>query len=277
MRKQFLVISAVVFMFGTFVFGQSIDINRPTPITSNVLEGTVKGSGWHYYSLRAKKGTVLIVRAISTSGSGSISIAFQGRDYGSGAPNCCSIGAYLSFAGDSRKVETSFTVLTNDSFLMAFNFDVPDSLAMSFKISFEGLESGDGNDDSKSADTITVDGRTGNNWVDTGIDIRKGDKVVLSPTGSVDVSAGWGIHDAKGTIEFADLDGYPVKSPRRYGLAAKIGSQKWAFNGGSVTATSTGRLYLTCNDDAPDDNEGEFVVKVRIVRNRKLPLITPRP
>jgi hypothetical protein len=179
MRKQFLAISALVFIFGTMAFGQSIDINRPTPITSNVLEGTVKGrGGWHYYSLRAKKGTLMIVRATPTSGSGSISIAFQGRDYGSGAPNCCTTGAYLSFAGEKefRKVETSFTVLTNDSFLMLFNFDVPPSSPMSFKITFEGLESGDADDDLESADTFTVDGRTGNDWVDTGIDIKKATK-----------------------------------------------------------------------------------------------------
>ena len=281
MRKQFLVILVSVFIFGTFAFGQSIDVNRPTPITSNVLEGTVKErGGLHYYSLRAKKGTLLIVRATATKsgdleGSGEISIGFQGRDYGSGAPNCCTIGNYLSFGVGSnetvsKKVETSFTVLTNDSFLMTFGFDVIPSSPISFRITFEGLESGGDGVDSESSDTITVDGRTGNDWVDTGIDIKKGDKVVLSVTGSVDVSAGWGIHAAKGTLNFADVDGYPVKSPRRYGLAGKIGSQKWAFNGGSVTATRTGRLYLTCNDDAPDDNEGEFVVTVKVISGRKL-------
>lgn len=151
---------------------------------------------------------------------------------------------------------------------MTFGFAVPPSSPMTFKITFEGLDFGDSDDDSESADTITVDGRTGNDWVDTGIDIKKGDKVVLSVTGSVDVSAGWGIHAAKGTLNFADVDGYPVKSPRRYGLAGKIGSQKWAFNGGSITATQNGRLYLTCNDDTPDDNEGEFVVNVRIIPSR---------
>jgi hypothetical protein len=91
---------------------------------------------------------------------------------------------------------------------------------------------------------------------------------VLSPTGTVDASGSWGTHDAKGTTRFARVSGYPVNSPRRYGLAAKIGSQKWAYTGTDVTALQTGRLFLTCNDDSPSDNNGKFVVTVRIVRRR---------
>jgi hypothetical protein len=36
-------------------------------------------------------------------------------------------------------------------------------------------------------------------------------------------------------------------------------------------------LILTCNDDSPNDNDGKFVVDVTIIRNRRFPLITPRP
>jgi hypothetical protein len=90
--------------------------------------------------------------------------------------------------------------------------------------------------------------------------------VNLSPTGTVDVSATWGTHDARGTTRFARVGGYPVNSPRRYGLAARIGSQKWAHTGAGVTAAQNGRLYLTCNDDTPSDNNGKFVVTVQIVR-----------
>jgi hypothetical protein len=46
----------------------------------------------------------------------------------------------------------------------------------------------------------------------------------------------------------------------------KIGSQKWAYTGAEVTATQNGRLYLTCNDDSPSDNNGKFVVTVEIIR-----------
>jgi hypothetical protein len=274
MRKQFLVISALVFIFGTLAFGQSIDVNRPTPITGNILEGTVKGGGTHYYSLRARQGSLVIVRVDLSSpglfgGEVAFSLDFRGKAGTDGGQTaCCKGGDYLPLSAPTKKLETSFTVVTNNSFLMMLNFGTTDRSPLTYKITFEGLESSDINDDSESADTITVDGRSGNDWVDTGVDIKKGDKVVLSATGSVDVSAGWGFHDAKGTRDFADVAGYPVKSPRRYGLAGKIGSQKWAFNGASITATKNGRLYLTCNDDAPGDNEGEFVVKVKIIRNR---------
>jgi hypothetical protein len=144
MRKQILAISALVFIFGTLAFGQSIDVNRPTPITGNVLVGTVKGNDTNYYSLRAKKGTLLIVRATATSLGEGVqgSIAFHHKD---GGIDCCSPAGYLAFAVDSgkrvsKKFETSFTVLTNDSFIMDFNFAVPESSPMTFRITFEGLD-----------------------------------------------------------------------------------------------------------------------------------------
>jgi hypothetical protein len=135
-----------------------------------------------------------------------------------------------------------------------------------YRITFEGLNfdaepAGD-------ADTIIIPGNSGSRWIDTGITVRRGDRIVLSSTGTVDVSGAWGTHDALGTTRFARVGGYPVNSPRRYGLAAKIGSQKWAYTGASVTAAQNGRLYLTCNDDSPSDNNGKFVVKVQIIRGR---------
>ncbi len=144
MRKQFSVISALVFIFGTLAFGQSIDINRPTPITSNVLVSTVKGNDSHFYSLRAKKGTLLIVRATATSlvEAGMASIGFYSKDRG--IP-CCSPDGYLAFHIDngkrvSKKFETSFTVLTNDTFIMEIGFAVAETSPMTFRITFEGLE-----------------------------------------------------------------------------------------------------------------------------------------
>jgi len=145
------------------------------------------------------------------------------------------------------------------------NFSAPER-ALPYRITFEGL-----NFDAEpvpSADTIIVPGNSGSRWIDTGITVRRGDRVILSSTGTVDVSATWGTHDALGTTRFARVAGYPVNSPRRYGLAAKIGSQKWAFTGAEVTAAQNGRLYLTCNDDSPSDNNGKFVVTVEIIRRR---------
>jgi hypothetical protein len=144
MKQQLLSISALVFIFGIFAFGQSIDINRPTPITSNVLVGTVKGNDTHYYSLRAKKGTLLIVKAAATSliEAGQGSFSFHSKEGGSA---CCSPDGYLFIGIDngkrvSKKFETSFTVLTNDSFIMEFGFAVAESSPMTFTMTFEGLD-----------------------------------------------------------------------------------------------------------------------------------------
>jgi hypothetical protein len=162
-------------------------------------------------------------------------------------------------------LRTSFRVITDENFLMFLNFSAPER-PLPYRITFDGL-----NFDAEPVgddDTIIVPGISGSRWVNTGIDVRRGDRIVLSPTGTVDASGSWGTHDAKGTTRFARVSGYPVNSPRRYGLAAKIGSQKWAYTGTDVTALQTGRLFLTCNDDSPSDNNGKFVVTVRIVRRR---------
>ena len=146
---------------------------------------------------------------------------------------------------------------------MFLNFSAADN-PLPYRITFEGLNFDE--EPVGDADTIIVPGNSGSRWIDTGIDVRRGDVLTLSPTGTVDVSSSWGTNDARGTTRFARVSGYPVNSPRRYGLAAKIGTQKCAYSGRSVTAARNGRLYLTVNDDAPSDNNGKFVVTVQVTR-----------
>ena len=268
MRKQLLFISTLVFIFGSTAFGQSTDADNPTPVTSSVLTGRLSGSGTYVYSLKSKRGaTVRVTANLTVAGDGSqgFSLDFRGREGVSGGQTACCAGeTYMSFSSDPA-LRTSFRMLTDESFLMFLNFSAPER-ALPYRITFEGL-----NFDAEpvaDAETIFVPGNSGSRWIDTGIDVRRGDRVVLSPTGTVDVSAAWGTHSALGTTRFARVGGYPVNSPRRYGLAAKVGSQKWAYTGGGVIAAQNGRLYLTCNDDSPSDNNGKFVVKVQIVRGR---------
>ena len=121
---------------------------------------------------------------------------------------------------------------------------------------------------------FTVDGNTGLNWLDTGMDVSVGDLVRLAATGEVDVKSEWGSHGPEGTTKFsAQTPGYyPVESKTRYGLAARITSskgkeqQKWSYGDAKeMLVKAGGRLWLTVNDDAPDGNEGEFDVNVTIV------------
>ena len=266
MKKQILAISALVFIFGTSAFGQSTDADNPTPITGNVLAGTFRGSDTYIYSLKSKRGTTVRVRAdltLAGDGSQAFSLDFRGKPgITGGQTNCCEGETYMPLSAEPV-LRTSFEVLTDESFLMFLNFSAPER-DLPYRITFEGLNFDDepvGDDD-----TIIVPGNSGSRWIDTGIDVRRGDGVTLSATGTVDVGGSWGTHDAEGSRRFARVGGYPLNSPRRYGLAAKIGNQRWAYTGESVTALRNGRLYLTCNDDSPSDNDGKFVVTVQITR-----------
>src|SRR5215204_4001618 len=268
MKKNFLGILTLVIVLGITAFGQSTDENNPTPLASSVLTGTLTGSGTYVYSLKSKRGTIVkVTAALTPAGDGSqgFSLDFRGKaGVSGGQTECCAGETYMSFSSDST-LRTSFRVVTDESFVMFLNFSAPER-ALPYRITFEGL-----NFDAEPVagdDTFIVPGLGGSRWIDTGIDVRRGDRVILTSTGTVDVSASWGTHDARGTSRFARVPGYPVNSPRRYGLAAKIGSQKWAYTGGTVTAAQNGRLYLTCNDDSPSDNNGKFVVKVQIIRRR---------
>jgi hypothetical protein len=268
MTKRMLAILTLVVTLGTSAAGQSTDEHSPTPITSDVLTGTVRGSGTYVYSLKSKRGTIVKVSADLTlggDGSQGFSLDFRGKaGVSGGQTTCCEGETYMSLSAEPT-LRTSFRVITDENFLMFLNFSAPER-PLPYRITFDGL-----NFDAEpvgDSDTIIVPGISGSRWVNTGIDVRRGDRIVLSPTGTVDASGSWGTHDAKGTTRFARVSGYPVNSPRRYGLAAKIGSQKWAYTGTDITALQTGRLFLTCNDDSPSDNNGKFVVTVRIIRRR---------
>ncbi len=266
MKKQFIAILTLVFVCAASAFGQSTDADNPTPITSNVLQNSVRGAETYVYSSKAKRGTTVTVKTelmFAGDGGPAFSLDFRGKGGADGGQtNCCEGETYLSFS-DSKTMQTSFRVTTDESFLMLLNFNSEET-AMRYRITFDGLNFDE--EPTGDNDTIIVPGNSGNRWIDTGIDIRRGDIIELSATGTVDVGGSWGTHDAKGTSKFLNVSTYPVNSRMRYGLAAKVGSQKWAYSDGSVTALRNGRLYLTCNDDSPADNNGKFVVKVTITR-----------
>lgn len=265
------------------VRAQSTDKNFPTAITSRTMSDRRAGQKTFYYSLRARRGSVVTVRAnISFTNGGNFSLDFRGmagRD--GGAKRCCEGDSYLFLDHGSRvtqEIEKSFTVVSNDPFYMILNYNSPN---VRYAITFDGIELGGvededvsfDDDDESDDETIIVPGRSGNNWIDTGIRVRRGDTVILDPSGSVDVSAGWGVHNARGTRRYAPGANYPVNSRTRYGLAAKIvpsgGSiaQKWGYGDSRRTLiTRSGTLWLTVNDDAPDDNSGEFEVRVTVRR-----------
>ena len=128
---------------------------------------------------------------------------------------------------------------------------------------------------------ITVPGESGLKWVNTGITVVAGDTVRLDAKGEVEVGGTYGKHGPEGTTNFSEqpVGYYPLETKRRYGLAARItlGSgrkyeptQTWIYGETKeMRVTRSGILWLTVNDDAPEGNIGEFVVKVTIIKKKK--------
>ncbi len=128
---------------------------------------------------------------------------------------------------------------------------------------------------------ITVSGETGLQWVNTGLTVAAGDTVRLDAKGQVDVGGTWGIHGPEGTTKFSEQPPgyYPLESKMRYGLVARITpapskkpqpTQTWIYGEKKeAVAARSGTLWLTVNDDAPEGNEGEFVVTVTITKKKK--------
>jgi hypothetical protein len=141
MTKRLSMLLAVVLTTGTSALGQSTDEKSPTPITSNVLTGTVRGSGTYVYSLKSKRGQTVRVRAeltLAGDGSQGFSLDFRGKAGGTGGQTtCCEGETYMSLSADPT-LNTSFQVTTDEYFLLFLNFSAP-GRALPYRITFDGL------------------------------------------------------------------------------------------------------------------------------------------
>jgi hypothetical protein len=138
------------------------------------------------------------------------------------------------------------------------------------------------------AQTFTVPGNAGHNWIDTGLAVPPHALVKISATGQVDVGAGWGMHGPEGTTNFVSGNCYPAMIDRRYGLVARVTTSRssasegligqWAYSSERnrfYTGSSGGHLWLTVNDDFPTDNVGRFLVDVSITRRARRAIARP--
>lgn len=107
--------------------------------------------------------------------------------------------------------------------------------------------------------------------VDTGIDLRAGDQVSITASGSVTAGRRAGVVSPDGGRQGASsiLGTYPVPNAGVGALIGYIvstsGQQSQPFLIGSQTTFTTpvdGRLYLMVNDDNYNDNSGSFSVRV---------------
>jgi hypothetical protein len=118
--------------------------------------------------------------------------------------------------------------------------------------------------------TVSVPGNS--RGTDTGIDLRSGDNVTITATGSVTAGRRAGVVSPDGgrATGFGSIAGtYPVPA---IGVGALIGyirlsngqvSQPFAIGSQrSFSAQSDGRLFLLINDDNYGDNSGSFDVRI---------------
>jgi len=118
----------------------------------------------------------------------------------------------------------------------------------------------------KSAD-VTVNGN--NPWIDTGMDVNAGDKLHITATGTVDFKDKPGVGPEGAQRGWADtLRALSVSSAGRGALVGQIGNDRAATPflvgaDGTITAPTTGRLYLGVNQDQfSKPTAGKFEVHI---------------
>lgn len=117
------------------------------------------------------------------------------------------------------------------------------------------------------AGAITVNANTP--WTDTGITVKKGDRVSFSTSGQVQVAPGGNAEytanpDGSGSLNVA-RGNHPVPAMAPGGLIAKVGNSApfpIGSNSQAITMPVNGRLYLGVNDDQVADNSGAFFVTI---------------
>jgi hypothetical protein len=101
-------------------------------------------------------------------------------------------------------------------------------------------------------------------WTDTGVTVRRGDRLVFSTTGQISIRNGGDMVGPEGSSS-EDRAGAPVPSVPVGALIGRIGTgAPFAIAASSqpITMPAAGRLYLGVNDAGPSDNSGAFTVTV---------------
>jgi Ca2+-binding EF-hand superfamily protein len=114
---------------------------------------------------------------------------------------------------------------------------------------------------------IVID--TARGWVDTGIDVRSGDRISIEASGTATLSDNPAdIADAAGSRTGRRADAAPLSNAPAGALIARIDNAAPMLVGNrrAFTATDSGRLYLSVNDDHFADNRGEYRVTISASR-----------
>jgi EF hand domain-containing protein len=106
-------------------------------------------------------------------------------------------------------------------------------------------------------------------WYDTGIDVRSGDIIDFRATGTIRMSTnGNDSASPSGAWNGRTADNAPFRDRPAGALIGHIGNGAPIFMGdnGRVNVATTGRLYLSVNDDFLQDNTGEYRVMISVRR-----------
>ena len=105
----------------------------------------------------------------------------------------------------------------------------------------------------------------GERWVDTGVDVRRGERVEFNASGTVYLRANGNTEAGPaGARDGVRTRRAPMPDVLAGALIGRVGNGR-PFGIGdqtSVTMPDSGRLYLAVNDDAVADNSGAFQVRV---------------
>ncbi len=110
------------------------------------------------------------------------------------------------------------------------------------------------------------------NWTDTGVTVRKGQRVAFEAVGTVYFGADDNMKagpDGSGAVTDRQRRGLPVPEMGVGGLIGRVdNSEPFPIGTGTspIVMPATGRLFLGINDSKLDDNTGFF--RVRITRQR---------
>ena len=107
-------------------------------------------------------------------------------------------------------------------------------------------------------------------WIDTGIDVRTGDRVTIQADGTIGLSTNSSDSAGpEGSASGRRAENAPLRDHAAGALIARIGGSGPIFIGNSGTidrAPVNGRLYLGVNDDHFADNTGQYRATITVDR-----------
>ena len=180
--------------------------------------------------------------------------------------NAAGAGRNDTFA--SLDINRNGTISFNEWHWSRSSFDARDSNRDGVISRNEFVNTGAVGTSGQGLDQRTVTVPATERWVDGGIDVRRGDVLEITASGTVEMSGPSDAATPEGSKTGRRAPDAPLPQQLAGALVMRIGDSQPILIGASrtVRAPNDGRAYFTVNDDYLGDNSGEFRVNVRIVR-----------